>query len=541
MNNITTRRGSKGRRDNGSERWATYLRCSTDDQAQGDYTTIDTQREINTRHVAEHGGELVAQFADEGRSGTNLERPGYRELLRRAEAGEFDVVCVTYMSRLGRGNAFIIAEYELQKAGVRVEMVREKFDDDMMGYVTKTMTNLMDGMYPKMVRQWTITKMEEMFRQGYYVGGGIPFGYKSVPATDSPISAHGGKEPPKRLVIDAEAAPVVKQAFMLCAATHSIAAVIDYLRGGDTDRAWTYTKVKHLLTNRVYLGIARWRGMVNENAHEAIVEPVLFDAVQEALQSRAGSRRAKQGRKDTSPYYLRGMVYCACCGCRMTPADHHGRTAPVRYYNCINAHKNGVKGCSSPRVNAYALHEAVLREIHRAGQYPSRTAEILREAAKKVPSVKGQKERLALLNRALRETEKKIERITAAIETTAGGAVVPLVRRLETLEAERFSRQQEKLELEKEIAADSLRRPDAKSVQAVFAGVSQLWEHATEEERIQLMSLVVGKVEMKDKEHGNVRLLLSMDETVLKCGNTVPLREDNGTRTHGLQSHNLAL
>src|SRR5687767_2604126 len=104
-------------KQNGPLRYAPYLRCSNDDQAHGDFTTIDTQRELNTRYVAQKGGILFRTYSEEGKSGTNLNRPGWEELLREAKAGLFDVVVVTYMSRLARGEAYHVAEYLLKEAG----------------------------------------------------------------------------------------------------------------------------------------------------------------------------------------------------------------------------------------------------------------------------------------------------------------------------------------------------------------------------------------------------------------------------------------
>src|SRR5690242_13886018 len=102
-------------------RYAIYCRCSSDDQTQGDYTTIDTQRELNVKYVAERGGTLACEYLDEGKTGTNLKRAGWNQLLADAQAGLFDAVCVTYMSRLARGEAYHIAEYLLREAKVRIE------------------------------------------------------------------------------------------------------------------------------------------------------------------------------------------------------------------------------------------------------------------------------------------------------------------------------------------------------------------------------------------------------------------------------------
>src|SRR6266545_1639206 len=68
------------RKRTGPQRFAIYLRCSSDDQKHGDYTTIDTQRELNRKRVAERG-TFIREYSDEGRSGTNLNRPGWKELL----------------------------------------------------------------------------------------------------------------------------------------------------------------------------------------------------------------------------------------------------------------------------------------------------------------------------------------------------------------------------------------------------------------------------------------------------------------------------
>ena len=138
-------------------RYAMYLRCSSDDQRHGDFTTIDAQKEINIRYIAEHGGTCVGVYSDEGRTGTNLKRPSWKRLLADAQAKLFDVVVVTYMSRLGRGKTFYIAEFLLQEAGVSVAMVKEQFTSDLAGYANQAVKIFLDGMFPAQVAEWTIS------------------------------------------------------------------------------------------------------------------------------------------------------------------------------------------------------------------------------------------------------------------------------------------------------------------------------------------------------------------------------------------------
>src|SRR5437016_2266155 len=105
---------------NSQSRYAIYLRCSTDDQGEGDFTTIDVQRDLNREHVSNVCGTVFNVYCDEGISGTTLNRPGWKRLLADAQARKFDAVVITYMSRLGRGDAYTVAEWQLREANVRV-------------------------------------------------------------------------------------------------------------------------------------------------------------------------------------------------------------------------------------------------------------------------------------------------------------------------------------------------------------------------------------------------------------------------------------
>ena len=101
----------------GPVRYALYNRCSSDDQAHKDFSTIDVQDGLNRQHIAGKGGLCAGAYEDQGISGTTLKRKGWQQLLADAQAGQFDVVVCTYMSRLGRGDTFTVAEYMLKEAG----------------------------------------------------------------------------------------------------------------------------------------------------------------------------------------------------------------------------------------------------------------------------------------------------------------------------------------------------------------------------------------------------------------------------------------
>ena len=225
---------TRQRKQNGPIRYAIYTRCSSEDQAEKEYSTLDAQKQINEQYVREKRGTLVKSYSDEGKSGTNLKRPGLQALLRDAEQKMFDVVVVTFMNRLGRGKAFTVAEYLLAQCDVAVETVKEAFADDMGGHVSREATVFTDGILCKQVSMHTRAKQEQMVTSGFFCGGQPPLGYQKQVVEGYNVS---GKEPPKRLVIDAREAEMVRHCFNLFLDRQKIAAARDYLKTV-TGRFW---------------------------------------------------------------------------------------------------------------------------------------------------------------------------------------------------------------------------------------------------------------------------------------------------------------
>jgi len=483
--------------------FALYMRCSTDDQAQKDYTTIDTQREINRDHVAKLGGKIANEYVDEGKSGTNIKRPGFQQLLADAAKGEFDTVCVTYMSRLGRGNAYVIAEYELSKYNVQVEMVKEKFTDDLAGYMGKTMTTMMDGVYPKMVSQWTKAKMEKMVERGYHCGGMTPFGYKKEIICDANGFHSEGKEPPKRLVPDKELAPFVRQAFLMAANRQMISEIARYLTASTT-RKWTCTTVKNLLGLETYKGVQVFGEWRNESAHEPIVTIDEWDAAQQYLASRRVERYHPAQSKDDYVYYLRGLVFCPYCGCAYTQASHCGATTRVHYYVCNtqNRAKSGEKHCQVGAINADRLHSAVFSQIRRAAMHPSFMRKILSEYGQNwTPNTEAAESRGPLAKR-LQFVDMQIGNYMRAIGE--GRALETLLTALERAQKQRDEIVEEIEKLDRQIAMSKRKRPTIPLMCEAWGRFMDDWEALTPEDRIIAIRAFIIRINIKSKELAEV-------------------------------------
>jgi hypothetical protein len=84
------------------------------------YRSLGMQMEMLRRHARHDGWNLVGEHADAA-SGGFLDRPGLSRVLTGARDGEYDVLLISAVDRLGR-SACLVWEIlgELERAGVRV-------------------------------------------------------------------------------------------------------------------------------------------------------------------------------------------------------------------------------------------------------------------------------------------------------------------------------------------------------------------------------------------------------------------------------------
>lgn len=485
------------KKQNGITRYALYARCSSDEQAEGEFTTLDAQKDITTRHALARGGQIIQCYHDSGKTGTSLNRPGWKALLADARAKKFDAVIVTLMNRLGRGDPATIAEYLLKEEGVIVESIFDQTADDEAGYVNKSVNRLVDGIQVVQARKSTTIKMEEMFARGY-VCGHIPYGYRkeNVPGM-LPTRFKDGKvkEPPKYAVLQEEDAAIVSRAFALFLETGTAARVREFLRS-TTGRQWTTTETTRLLDDERYTGVALFGLWRKEDAHPAIVSREIWLAVQERRRQRLVLLPAQQ---DEFTYYLRGRVFCPHCGCPYTYAGATGRTQKSHYYVCRSVHRNGkASSCPVRRMPAARLHLSVLQQLHHAATHKTALHKMIAASGgwgapdETLRIMRGQ------LGKQRQLWEMNRKNYTAAIgEGRALGTLLPA---LEKAEAELVRINAEMQTADTQIAAQTIHRPTAEYVADGWGKLFDVWSVLTEEEREEMLGAVVERVELTDKK-----------------------------------------
>src|SRR5262245_31962260 len=76
-----------------------YSRYSSENQREN---SIEDQLEICRRYVRRHGWKFVRSYEDRARSGASGNRPAYQQMLVDADAGQFDIIVIEALDRLGR-------------------------------------------------------------------------------------------------------------------------------------------------------------------------------------------------------------------------------------------------------------------------------------------------------------------------------------------------------------------------------------------------------------------------------------------------------
>ena len=81
---------------------AIYCRLSQDDGAYGDSQSIQNQKNFLRNYVMEQGWQIYDIYVDDGYSGTNFNRPGFKQMIEDIEDGKINIVVTKDLSRLGR-------------------------------------------------------------------------------------------------------------------------------------------------------------------------------------------------------------------------------------------------------------------------------------------------------------------------------------------------------------------------------------------------------------------------------------------------------
>ncbi len=249
---------------------ALYIRVSTEKQADEGYS-LDAQRERLAAYCQAQGWPICPNhiYADEGISGTTIDRPQFQAMLQAAKAGLIKRIVAMKLDRLSRNvRDFLGLVDELQAAGCDLVLIKESFDTSTPhGRFALTMFAAMAELEASTITERVMSGKVQKATTGGYNGAACPFGYEYSASvfTVNPQQAH-----------------VVTFIFNAWLAGDSMHAIAKQLHdaGAATKKggAWAQATVRAILLNGFYAGLAQWDGVEVTGNHPAIIDVATYKA-----------------------------------------------------------------------------------------------------------------------------------------------------------------------------------------------------------------------------------------------------------------------
>ena len=383
---------------------ALYLRLSKEDGdvasgSKNESNSIANQKSLIMDYLQSRPEfRVVSIREDDGFSGTDFNRPAFQAMMEDVKKGVINCIIVKDLSRFGR-NYIEVGRY-LEKLfpmlGIRFIAVNDNYDSleaDTAHDIVVPFKNLINDSYCRDLSVKIRSHLAIKRKKGEFIGAFACYGY---------LKDENNRN---QLVVDTYAGQVVQDIFRMKINGMSQYRIADALNeqgilspmeykkylGSHFESSfkvnpkavWTAKAVTRILTNEVYTGVlvqgkqttpnhkVKVRQEVDEadwirveNAHESLIDRVLFDIVQNLM-----GRDTRTSPNETQVFPLSGLVYCGDCGhpmvrkiSRYTKKKKADDAQTYEYFLC--SEKCGKGGCSWHRIAEDDLMEAVLGAVN---------------------------------------------------------------------------------------------------------------------------------------------------------------------------------
>ena len=360
---------------------ALYARLSKEDGKYGTSNSISHQMSIMHDYAEANGFENVLEYADDGFSGTNFDRPGFLTMKEDIERGLIGTVIIKDLSRLGRDHidSGILIERFFPEHNVRFISIIERVDSDDPSSMSRVAyNNVYNEEYARGVSNKMRFTIENKGKNGNRITTRAIYGY----AKDTNDNT--------KWVIDEPADKYVRIIFNMYVDGNSVSKIahtlfeMKALRPSDyhnnispeteNDEAfkWSLQTITSILGKREYCGdTVNFRTtrksfkskevihndsdkiLIFNDSHPAIIDRDIFAKAQERL-----SQRKRVKRIDDAPVFA-DLVYCADCKCRMHIMRTSSKRDSYTAYVCGTYRKNS-KACGSHYIRAEQLGNEIV-------------------------------------------------------------------------------------------------------------------------------------------------------------------------------------
>lgn len=426
---------------------ALYIRLSKED-GNDESLSVGNQRKILLEYIQKHFEEeyvIVDVYIDDGKTGTDVNRPDFMRMEQDIRAGRVNCVIVKSLARafrnLGDQQKYLEEFFPLH--GVRFINLGTPFIDTHANPRSASGLEVpIHGMFNEQFAASTSEEVRKTFntkrRQGEFIGAFAPYGYEKHP------------ENKNRLIIDETAAAVIKDIFtwflygierpghetsgslsingiakelnergVPCPASYKKQQGFKYKNPHNRYKEcyWAGTAVSRILKDQVYTGCmvqGKYRiisykihkqirtsedeWFIVEDTHDAIIEQSMFDEVQKRLER---DTRTAPGKKEL--HLFSGFVHCADC-----KRSLHRRSAKSHTYYYCRTKQLSDQACTARSIREDVLESSVLEALQVQIALVDNLAQVI-DQINKSPRVNNQSNRL---NAMLKHHEEEHARLT---------------------------------------------------------------------------------------------------------------------------------
>ena len=295
-----------------------YARVSTKEQAEQGFS-IEAQLAVLREYAEAHRLQIVREFVESESAGKEGRKAFYDmvSLLRCDQSVK--IVLVEKTDRLYRNfHDYVL----LEDLDLELHLVKEH---EIISKDSHSHAKLIHGIKVVMAKNYLDNLSEEVTKgqrqkaqQGQYPGGALPIGYNRNRLT-------------KQIEIDPIRGPIIRQLFEMYSEgdksidnLHEVAKkyLLTYPKSG---RIMARSEIERILKKTFYTGKFTWNGVLYQGDHPPLVDPFLFEKVQNAFKKRSNGKFAIRD------FTFGRLITCGECGHLVTAEIKKGKYV---YYHC---------------------------------------------------------------------------------------------------------------------------------------------------------------------------------------------------------------
>ena len=365
----------------GAKITACYERLSQEDALDGDSGSILNQRAFLLKYCTDNRFPHPRFFSDDGYTGTNFDRPGFREMMELVSSGHVGTIIVKDHSRLGRNRLAVgaLMEQFTDDYGVRYIAVTDNIDSDRGLDDMVAIREWFNEFYPRDTSKKVRAVFANKGNNGERLCTNVPYGYVG--------NKHGWE-------IDPETAPIVQWIYAMCMDGKGPLQIAKQLSsqkiltpntllfqrgkriaGSANPYHWSEETVSSILSRKEYTGCTvnfkmrkksykskkivrntpeQWKEF--PNTHPAIIDLETWERVQELRKNKRRPTKAeRQG-------LFSGLLFCPDCGSKLHFATCKSFDNSQDHYRC-SKYKSNTGTCTAHYIREAVLYDLVLEHL----------------------------------------------------------------------------------------------------------------------------------------------------------------------------------